>query len=281
MQTIVFILGAVLLVLILWIFPHLQLKFSKADIEGKDRIELKNKLRLTLAQILGGAFILGGLFFTWQSLSVSKEGQITERFTRAINQLGDEELQIRLGGIYALERIAKDSKRDHWPIMEILTAYIRTRAPWPAETREKKEIQSDKKTTTPDILAILTVIRRRTHTYPEEGILMLANTDLRGANLIGANLSGANLEGAYLTGADLRGARLNWARLNWARLNGTELDGANLRGADLSDAKYLSINQLTAVRTLYESIFRSGLRKQIMEKHPGLLKVPKPEEKAK
>ena len=60
---------------------------------------------------------------------VSQEGQITDRFTRAIEQLGAEQLQVRLGGIYALERIARDSPGDHWPIMEVLTAFVRENAP--------------------------------------------------------------------------------------------------------------------------------------------------------
>jgi hypothetical protein len=38
---------------------------------------------------------------------------------------GKKQFETRLGGIYALERIAKDSEADHWPIMEILTAYVR------------------------------------------------------------------------------------------------------------------------------------------------------------
>ena len=33
-------------------------------------------------------------------------------------------------GIYALERIAKESREDYWPVMEILTAYVREHAPW-------------------------------------------------------------------------------------------------------------------------------------------------------
>jgi hypothetical protein len=58
-----------------------------------------------------------------------RTGQITERFTKAIEQLGEEDedgeprLEIRLGGIYALERIARDSVQDYGQIMEILTAY--------------------------------------------------------------------------------------------------------------------------------------------------------------
>jgi hypothetical protein len=55
---------------------------------------------------------------------IAREGQITDRFTKAIAQLGEqgpEKLAVRLGGIYALERIARDSERDHWPMMEVLT----------------------------------------------------------------------------------------------------------------------------------------------------------------
>jgi len=276
MQTNVIILGAILLVLILWIFPHLQLKFSKADIKGKDRIELKNKLRLTLAQILGGAFILGGLFFTWQSLNISKEGQITERFTRAIEQLGDEELQIRLGGIYSLERIAKDSKRDHWPIMEILTAYIRTRAPWPTENREEKESLTEKKKPPPDIQAILTVIGRRTYTSKEEIILMLSYTDLRRAQLHKANLNGTNLYKANLNLANLIEAKLNGAILKEANLS-----GANLREAELRKTKNLTIEQLSQVKTLNKAKLDPDIKKQIEEKYPELLKKPKPEKEGK
>jgi hypothetical protein len=92
----------------------------------------KKDLILTLAQILGSVVLLFGLYSTWNTLQVNREGQITERYTRAIDQLGsNKDLEIRLGGIYALERIARDSARDHWTVMEVLTAYVRQHAPWP------------------------------------------------------------------------------------------------------------------------------------------------------
>jgi hypothetical protein len=69
------------------------------------------------------------------SYRLNRHGQITERFTRAIDQLGNESLDVRLGVIYALERIAKDSRHDHPQVVEILTAYIREHAPWPPKTQ--------------------------------------------------------------------------------------------------------------------------------------------------
>lgn len=66
-----------------------------------------------------------------RTLEITREGQITERFTRAIDQLGHAHLDVRLGGIYALERIARDSPGDRATIGEVLTAFIRSHAPWP------------------------------------------------------------------------------------------------------------------------------------------------------
>src|SRR5690606_7462200 len=61
---------------------------------------------------------------------LAEQGQITERFTKAVEQLGSSEISIRLGAIYALERIAKDSERDLTTIMETLAAFVRERTPW-------------------------------------------------------------------------------------------------------------------------------------------------------
>ena len=75
-----------------------------------------------------GILLLGGLYLTWRRVTAIEEGQVTERFTRAVEQLGSEQLTIRLGGIYSLERIARDSQKDHWTVMEVLTAVVRERS---------------------------------------------------------------------------------------------------------------------------------------------------------
>lgn len=106
--------------------------------EVDKRIQAENEAFRTLAQIVGATFFLITAYFTWRTVrssernvAVSLEGQITDWFTKAIEQLGDStSLAKRLGGIYALERIARDSLKDHWTIMEVLTAYVRENAPW-------------------------------------------------------------------------------------------------------------------------------------------------------
>ena len=94
--------------------------------DGAERVKLINEYRKTIIQLIGGIVIAVGLYLTWRRIQaiertvfVSEEGQITDRFSKAIEQLGNREsLAVRLGGIYALERIAKDFKADHWTVME-------------------------------------------------------------------------------------------------------------------------------------------------------------------
>jgi hypothetical protein len=235
----------------------------------------ENDVRGTLLQALGGLVLLAGLYLTYRTFDLNRQGQVTERFTRAIDQLGEKKLAVKLGGIYALERIAWDSKRDHGPTMEVLTAFIREHAPLvPArsgsepEGREagptppRQDEAPDRKALPTDIQAILTVLGRRNADYDRpNSSLILARTNLQGADLIEANLqgavlngatlqgaflSGANLQGAILNGANLQGAFLQGANLQGASLHGANLQGASLHGANLQDADLYQANLVDA-----------------------------------
>jgi hypothetical protein len=213
----------------LWFVPQLQGADLPQKLPAKERAALVNEYRRTWAQIIGGFALLLGLYFTWRRVEISQrtleatqDQQVTERFTRAIDQLGKTDdkgnklLEIRLGGIYALERIARESDEDYWPIMEVLTAYVRQHAPLTPE-KEATEEGSDEEVRAPDpdIQAIMTVLRRRTHAYElgEPEPLDLHATELSGANLSNADLSDADLSGADLSGADLLEANLNQVQL--------------------------------------------------------------------
>jgi hypothetical protein len=54
-----------------------------------------------------------------------------ERFVQAVDQLGSEKLAVRIGGIHALARVARNSDPDRGAIMELLAAFVRANAPWP------------------------------------------------------------------------------------------------------------------------------------------------------
>ena len=193
------------------------------------RLKLQNDVRTTLLQALGGAVIALGAVFTYRQLQVNREGQITERFTRAIDQLGNDkgQLDVTLGGIYALERIAKDSPADRATIVEILTAYVRREAAWPpraadpvAEAAPLDELVSLQEQC-PGVQAAMTVLCRMPSDKRDR--LDLQRTDLRKADLHGAHLEWANLDGAHLEGANLSLAHLEWANLHGAFVVGIGL----------------------------------------------------------
>jgi len=251
--------------------PKMQVPVCPPGQEGlpsKICFDIENEARKTLAYILGGILAIIGIYMAHrriralerqvqigqEQLQVAQEGQITERFTRAIEQLGSDKMEVRLGGIYALERIANDSDKDYWPIIETLTAYVRERAPWgqppsevPAEAAEE-EAAPPAAATSPapaappkpatDLQAVLTVLGRRKYHYGqgETEPLDFRNTDLRGADLRKANLNGANFEGSNLEGAILIDANLQEAKFAEANLRRAIFWRANLQGATLWEA---------------------------------------------
>jgi len=215
----------------LWFFLDPQIPGPKDQVTRKDYAEL-------LLKLIAGAVIFYGAYFTWKRVNVSQEGQITERFTRAIDHLGSDKLQIRLGGIYALERIAQDSPKDHWPIMEVLTAYVRENAPAKPNSEGEKSSTTDGKLKSPphDIQAILTVLVRRKLTFGkgENQPLDLSNTDLKGADFTGAHLEGAYFISAHLERAFFGKAHLKDTEFFAAYLDGSHFFEANLEGANLT-----------------------------------------------
>jgi uncharacterized protein YjbI with pentapeptide repeats len=261
---------------------------------SKDNRETIRDLALIIAAIAGVPFVIWREYSTHRAAKAAerqaetaaerhlrqteadRERRITDSFTKAVELLGKPELEVRLGAIYALERIARESKHDHWPIMETLTAYVRTKAPTQSLSQSNQgqnlrkatsiyavavaegtteamqgTVQSPLTKVGVDIQAVLTVLNRRVVEYEEQKqYIDLTEADLRGANLIGTNLSTAilvrtNLSGAYLSGnlrsvfavgANLSGASLRDADLTWAFLEDVNLTRSDLTRTILQGA---------------------------------------------
>jgi hypothetical protein len=155
-----------------------------------------------------------------------------QRLRIAIEQLGNNTMEISVAIINDLEQIAHNHPQYHWIIMNILTSFIRENA---AYTLQKEVISNPGAKVRGDIQAALTVIaRRNVNKDPENEQLDLSHTDIRGANLNGANLEQTNLYQANLAGANLTKANLEGAILSAANLEGANLYSANLKGAILS-----------------------------------------------
>src|SRR5689334_64926 len=118
---------------------------------------------LTLGAGLAAA---GALMFTARNFMLSREGQVTDRYTKAIEQLGSDKLDVRIGGIYALERIARDSAKDHPTVMEVLTAFVREHSlePWPPPADDEPGADASKR-----VHRQPTSLRRALHPDPQPG----------------------------------------------------------------------------------------------------------------
>jgi uncharacterized protein YjbI with pentapeptide repeats len=217
-------------------------------------------LTLGAGLVAGGALVFTALNFNllrrnseqadqWQRRTheLTEQGQITDRYTKAVEQLGSDKLDVRIGGIYALERIARDSATDHPTVMEVLTAFIRehSRERWPPSDADRPEPE---RLTRPDVQAAVTVIGRR-DSKRDIGIISLAGADLTHADLTRAHLAFADLTGAHLDHALLARADLTRALLTRADLTRANLTLANLTEADLIDADLTGADLTAATLT--------------------------------
>jgi hypothetical protein len=244
--------------------------------------EADNRIKIwtAIVQAVGGAVLLTGLLFTARNLratqdklDIDRQGQLTTRFIQATGQLGAERkdgrpnIEVRLGGIYALNRIAADWPKDYWPIADVLTAYVRHNAAWSATAPAAAPPPTD-------IQAVLTVLGASS---PPGGFnawdkLDLRNTDLRGAEFWDAHLEwtdfwGAHLEGAQFWGAVLSNAKLDHANLTGANLRGARLDGASLREATIAGAIFDQA-------TVWPSGFDPAARGAVMADSTGYERPP-------
>ncbi|MEU9706827.1 pentapeptide repeat-containing protein [Streptomyces sp. NPDC047981] len=205
---------------------------------------------MTLVAVsLPGLAALGALLFTWmqvgqasKELRISEHGQITDRFNAAVGNLGTQSMDVRLGGIYALQRIMQDSARDHPTVVSVLAAFAQQHAGSSAESLKAPLGGTYDHAPKPDVRAAIATLARRDLRHDAGTVIDLSSTDLRGLHfpgkapiaLPGVSLYEADLRWAYLNGADLQKAYLNNANLDAAFLERADLRGAQLQGASLS-----------------------------------------------
>jgi hypothetical protein len=266
---------------------------SRSELEAlsaKDRQDLWNAHRqrpfhvvtsliTAVGLLLGVAFTAFGLVYTARTLKSTQEGQITDRYSKAVEQLASPAVEVRLGGIYALQRLAVDSSRDRLTVRNVLAAFVRQHDFCVAQPPAKQCTAAVRdlyftRTIMPmptDIYAALTTALSLTAAggdladfsqtrfprayFPERAQIRRANlsdADLvfagfSGADLAFSNLSGSCLTYANLTGADLSNADLSGADLYFAQIGNANLTGADLRGADLRNVFGMTPDKIRAV----------------------------------
>ena len=209
---------------------------------------------------------------TAQTLEVTELGHLTDRYSKAVEQLGDDKLDVRLGGIYALEQIVFDSprQRDQATIVEVLSAFVRIHSDplyqyksslldlgelrhvsAQEQQRLATEYVADLDKPPVDVQAAVTVLGRlplrKGATRGDLSAAQLVGADLFKADLSSVNLAGANLTKAVLNEATLTKSLLLNADLSNAFLINTDLTETRLFKANLTEAWLLEANLTAAI----------------------------------
>jgi len=278
-----------------WVFPRLldpplgmaalrDVASAQARIQLQQaQAQLANNARSAILQGLAGLVLVAGAVATWRQVHIGRQGQITDRYTKAVDQLASRSVVVRIGSIYAMERIAKNSGADRDAILFLLGAFVRIHSPWPVGARRAAappaavdENLPWMRVRAPDIQAAMGTLGRLPRSR-EEPAISLSRVDLRSvalrdsrlngsrfryANLARSVLGGVWLEHADLAGADLRLVPLDPAHLAGANLSRASLQGANLRHADLRHANLRGANldgaQLTGAQADQATIWPEG-----------------------
>ena len=117
--------SAVVLMLIYGPLTDLAGGDSVRDIpDPKDKAAAINTVRQTLLATVAGAIALGGLLYSARTFYLTRRGHLTDRYARAIGLLGSDKAAERIGGVYALEHLMRESPVDHETIVDVLVAFI-------------------------------------------------------------------------------------------------------------------------------------------------------------
>jgi Pentapeptide repeats (8 copies) len=200
---------------------------------------------------------------------LTRQGQITDRYRAAVEQLGHPIRIVRVGAVYTLERLMRDSESDQPTIVEVLFGFIRDAASIPCDPNGGDHPATD-------VQAALTVLANRDsrldqgRTKPDLNRTCLIGADLtggphaedltgrpRGVDFTGvnltytdltcANLTNVHLDQATMASTSMGDATLRDATLTSATMTDTVLNDADLRGAILRDATMLRVD-LTRVK---------------------------------
>jgi hypothetical protein len=187
----------------------------------------------TALLVVGGSGALAGLYVAYRKQRTDEATHIrdqdklfTERYTQAVAQLGNPAAAVRLGGVYALARIADDSERDRPTCLNLLCAYLRM--PPESDALDKSDEQVR--------VAAQNVLANRLRPSNQQIFWADSEIDLRGATLTELDFADCAMANAKFDGAKFIGvASFERVRLNDALFDRTDFsDGARFDKATIN-----------------------------------------------
>ena len=282
--------------------------------------EIRSAL-LVLGGLLGAPFVIWRTWIAERQVRISQESHYTELFTKAVEQLGADKvvkvtrpeeapdigkglvtwveektvrnIEVRIGAIYALERVLKESKdlkvSFDEQIVDTLSAYVRENCKYPIKTlgplenrplpnefdgfyeyqdslREKlfEFRRGEMPANVSDVQAAISALKRYSigiafrNSINDSNFINLRNVNFQGADLSGIILSNADLTSAHLEGSDLSGAVFHGVDFTLAKMEGVNLSGATLINSQLCSSD-LSCADLNFVKIVNSDLYNSEL----------------------
>ncbi len=131
------------LLFVLWWGPWLFTRHPSSDLTDADALKARNDVRTTLVQAVAGLAVAAGAFVTYRTFTqnqvdqarrhdreertykLNQSQQVTDTYTKAVEQLGHDEAPVRLGALYSLVSLAQDNPSRRQTVVDVLCAYLR------------------------------------------------------------------------------------------------------------------------------------------------------------
>jgi hypothetical protein len=197
-----------------------------------------NQIRTAIVQAIAALVVLSGAYIGWRQLQNNTRaaaaqvesqriGALTDRYTRAVDQLSSADETIRVGAIHAFDRIAAEAPNERAGVTALLATYVRVRARRGWTNLDDPDLPLRSRAS--DLQAALTTLTR----WIEPGKVP---TQWLSADIAHTDLPNANLSKCTLWHLRIRDVNLAGASLAQADLRGTDLRDAVLDGVDFAGA---------------------------------------------
>ncbi len=274
-----------------WVYPFIKMLYIdiKTQIDGVTigspafrnvSLSIAGSITLSIA-VLGLILTVIRNLLTRQQNRTDEQRLVTEQISRAIEQIGaykqsadgknlEPNIEVRMGGLYSLQRIMYDSPRDALSIVKILYAYVRENLKRDKDKRDKLKEYNKQNFSRPeekplplpeDIVSALNIISQfnkdrkkkfgidasevqSDFTYADFTNYSIRNIDFSYISFYHADFSGSNLVAVIFSNAilfsvnfsDTQLSVVNFsnARFLYGKFCEVSLGSGNFSGADLS-----------------------------------------------
>lgn len=282
---------------ILWFAPKLQLLWTGDVQSPKDKFDIENEARKTLATIFGASFFLISGYAAWSNLNDTMNKDRAERMTAALEMVESEKRSTSLAGANSLAALTRQysSPDDYSQAIRVINDVVEQHASIAENASNASEQNGPRPKPAPEVQRLLSFLATRR--YPSTSLqdrLSFEDVDLRDASMFkgnwdwatfyGSDFSGANFSQARLQHAqfgpslmtgkaaalgnvcsetsdgakDCRPAYLTNADLQQTNFYGTEMQGIQLECADARKAQFINV-QLTGANLMCANLQNADL----------------------